>query len=98
MDSNKIVDDLVDVGARVVDQRIGVHLVTTHVHAGLDGAHQWVTLVLQVRLCDGGLETRKRVFGSLHGLDGLWESETVESESTFYEHNKIRNVNSSHTI
>lgn len=76
MHSDEVVYDLVDVRARVVDERVGVGPVAAHVHAGLDGAHQRVTLVFQVCLRDRRLEISKCLFGGLNSLRWFGEAET----------------------
>lgn len=65
MHCDQVINDLVDVRASVIDDGVTIRPVAAHVHAGLDGAHQWVALVLQVRVRDGALQSQQGVLSRL---------------------------------
>jgi hypothetical protein len=80
---DEVVDDLVDVGARVAGQRVSRGAVSAHVHAGLDGAHQRVALVLQVRLRDPRLQAAQRLLASLQRLRRLGNAVSANCIHTY---------------
>lgn len=75
MHSDQVIDDFIHIGPGVVDDGVGIRLVSAHVHAGLYSADQRVAFVLQVRLGDSTLQCTESFLRCLQSLILLGEAE-----------------------